>query len=130
MTERKEIFLSFYEWIIKFEDIDHRFGDLAKDAKADPNFPKRSTSHSEIKEYLQRKTVSKDLFETLEMAFFVFNDDMSGQNPDEDLHPISLTEDEIEEVSEALKTHKKGKSDEEIREINGVLKKIRAPLQE
>lgn len=64
-----KIYLSFYEWLMKFENIDLPIGDLAKDVKVDSNFPVESKSKDEIISYLESVSASFEAIETAKQCF-------------------------------------------------------------
>ena len=67
--------ISFYEWITaKYRTKsggfkDNRFGDLARDAYSDRNFPAASTDKEEISGYLRRCGACGPCMETFEAAW-------------------------------------------------------------
>ena len=44
--------MSFYKWLLKFEDVDLPIGDVAKHVKDDENFPKESDDYKELNTYM------------------------------------------------------------------------------
>lgn len=44
--------MSFYDWLLKFKDVDLPIGDLAKDVAQDNSFPKKSKTWSEIENHI------------------------------------------------------------------------------
>ena len=46
---------SFYSWLLQFKNDDTAVGDLARDVRADSEFPRRSISYMNLKKYLESK---------------------------------------------------------------------------
>lgn len=46
---------TFYSWLLQFHDDDTAIGDLARDARSDADFPRRSISYRHLKDYLESK---------------------------------------------------------------------------
>ena len=46
---------SFYSWLLQFKNDDTAIGDLARDARDDREFPRRSISYRHLKKYLESK---------------------------------------------------------------------------
>ncbi|CAJ2232138.1 MULTISPECIES: YozE family protein [Companilactobacillus] len=63
------IVLSFYDWLMKFKDVDLSIGDLAKDAESDKNFPRKSKDLDDIIQHLNTMGASSAAIETAEEAF-------------------------------------------------------------
>lgn len=76
MSDKKVVFQSFYEWVLKFENVDHRIGDLARDAKMDKGFPRKATQLKDIKNHMVNMGACEEALEALNIAFYVYSDDM------------------------------------------------------
>lgn len=46
---------SFYSWLSQFKSDNTAIGDLARDARSDNEFPRRSVSYKHLKEHLESK---------------------------------------------------------------------------
>ena len=46
---------SFYSWLLQFKNDDTAIGDLARDARSDSEFPRRSISYGHLEKYLESK---------------------------------------------------------------------------
>lgn len=55
--------MSFYQWLLKFEDVDLPIGKVAKQIKHDDEFPRESSNPNEIGTYLMSQ-VSDPMYES------------------------------------------------------------------
>ena len=60
---------SFYRWLLTRAKDDNAIGDLARDARADINFPKKVRTYGESERYLSRMGASSDAMTTLGRAW-------------------------------------------------------------
>lgn len=60
---------SFYSWLLQFKDEDTAVGDLARDARIDGDFPRRSISYRHLKKYLESKGACDAAMDVFEEAF-------------------------------------------------------------
>lgn len=60
--------MSFYEYILKFSEVDAPIGDLAYDIKRDEMFPTMSEEPVEIKNYLFSKTNETTILDVMDRA--------------------------------------------------------------
>lgn len=65
---------NFYVWLIKQTDRDSPIGDLAKDVKRDPLFPRPSSSIEPFKNYLMQKSVDSLVIQALEDAWLEYSE--------------------------------------------------------
>lgn len=61
--------LSFYDWLLKFKDVDLPIGDLEHDVEFDKDFPKESKDLEEIIHHLNLVGAQQAAIETAEQAF-------------------------------------------------------------
>ncbi|SLM93140.1 hypothetical protein FM106_05910 [Brachybacterium faecium] len=59
--------LTYYEFMLQFVEDNNYVGDLARDIKEDKNFPRKSTSKTEIESYFS--STSEIIEETLNEYF-------------------------------------------------------------
>ena len=59
----------FYSWLSQFKDENAAIGDLARDARSDADFPRRSVSYRHLKDYLECKHASEDAMNVFTDAF-------------------------------------------------------------
>jgi uncharacterized protein YozE (UPF0346 family) len=59
---------TFFAWLRQQHRRDDRVGDLARDAKADPAFPKSVSRHNDLLAYLHSKSACGDALETTTAA--------------------------------------------------------------
>ncbi len=60
---------TFYSWLMQFKDDDTAIGDLAKDARRDRGFPRRSISYRNLKAYLENCQACDEAINTFSDAF-------------------------------------------------------------
>lgn len=60
---------SFYSWLLQFKSDNTPLGDLARDAKADKDFPRHAISYKHLNDYLVSKAACKDALSIFEKAF-------------------------------------------------------------
>ena len=60
---------TFYSWLLQFHDDDTAIGDLARDARSDADFPRRSISYRHLKDYLESKNASDAAMDVFTEAF-------------------------------------------------------------
>lgn len=62
---------TFRKWVLVFENEENRFGDLARDIKADRGFPTKN-NHDAIREYFQRVNACTDCIDSFELAWLKY----------------------------------------------------------
>ena len=62
--------MTFYDWILKFQEVDLPIGDLARDIKTDRHFPKELSTWNEFENHLGIS--SGPVYETAKNAFNYF----------------------------------------------------------
>lgn len=62
----------FHRWLMRQRDRDDPIGDLAQDAERDSAFPSHSTSHSKIREHMERHRACDESLVALDEAFREF----------------------------------------------------------
>lgn len=67
--------MTFYQWIIKFKDVDLPIGDLASDIAKDAKFPKNLTTFEELESYINVQ--SGPVYEAAKNAFAYFKLDQA-----------------------------------------------------
>lgn len=55
--------MKYYDWLLKFINVDLPIGDLAKDIRDDPTFPKKISSLHDLTEYLNKRHASNAAIE-------------------------------------------------------------------
>ena len=60
---------TFYSWLLQFHDDDTVIGDLARDARSDADFPRRSISYRHLQDYLESKNASDAAMDVFTDAF-------------------------------------------------------------
>lgn len=60
---------SFYSWLLQFENEDSSVGDLARDAKKDEGFPRRSTSEKYIRKHLEKLSACNSVLKIFDESF-------------------------------------------------------------
>ena len=60
---------SFYSWLLQFKNDDTAIGDLARDARSDADFPRRSISYRRLKDYLESKNACDAAMDVFTDAF-------------------------------------------------------------
>ena len=60
---------SFYSWLLQFKNDDTAIGDLARDARSDADFPRRSISYRHLKDYLECKHACEAAMDVFTDAF-------------------------------------------------------------
>ena len=60
---------SFYSWLSQFKDENAAIGDLARDARSDADFPRRSISYRHLKDYLEGKNACDAAMDVFTDAF-------------------------------------------------------------
>lgn len=68
--------MTFYRWMIRnYLRTDDRIGDLARDAKADPTFPKKCKTKRKIYKYLESVDACSACIETFEIAWGLYSNE-------------------------------------------------------
>lgn len=65
---------SFYSWLLQFKDDYTAIGDLARDARSDADFPRRSMSYRHLKDYLESKHACDAAMNVFKEAFDQYKD--------------------------------------------------------
>lgn len=60
--------MSFYNWLMKFSDVDLPIGDFARDAAEDKNFPQNVSNWDNLHDYIFAVNPGAE-FESIENAF-------------------------------------------------------------
>ena len=60
---------TFYSWLMQFKDDNTAIGDLSRDARRDPGFPRRSISYRNLKDHLESRQACADAINTFSDAF-------------------------------------------------------------
>ncbi len=69
---------SFYSWLLEFKNDDTPIGDLARDARSDREFPRRSISYGHLKKYLERQHACDDAMNVFMEAFTQYKSVRTG----------------------------------------------------
>ncbi|MUV40613.1 YozE family protein [Levilactobacillus brevis] len=67
--------MSFYDWLLKFKEVDLPIGDLAKDAEKDDTFPKESVEWNEIEKHLSPRA-NESVMDVAQNDFNYYSADM------------------------------------------------------
>lgn len=62
--------MKFYDWILRFQDVNLPIGDLARDIKADQHFPKELSTWNELQDHIG--TTNGPVYDTAKNAFNYF----------------------------------------------------------
>lgn len=62
--------MNFYDWILRFKEVNLPIGDLARDIDADQHFPKNLTAWDELQIHIN--ATSGPVYETAKNAFAYF----------------------------------------------------------
>ena len=65
---------SFYSWLLQFKNDDTAIGDLARDARSDADFPRRSISYRHLKYYLESRHACDAALDVFTDAFAQYKD--------------------------------------------------------
>ena len=71
--------MAFYEWLIKFKEVDLAIGDLAEDVYRDSSFPKDSSDYDELAFHLEDNGACYDAIKTLEKSFEFYKNSMKEE---------------------------------------------------
>lgn len=62
--------MKFYDWILRFQDVNLPIGDLARDIKADQHFPKELSTWNELQDHIG--ATNGPVYDTAKNAFNYF----------------------------------------------------------
>ena len=62
--------MKFYDWILRFQDVNLPIGDLARDIKADQHFPKELSTWNELQGHIG--ATNGPVYDTAKNAFNYF----------------------------------------------------------
>ena len=69
---------SFYSWLLQFKNDNTAIGDLARDARDDNEFPRRSISYRHLKKYLESKQACDAAMNVFMEVFTQYKSDVGG----------------------------------------------------
>lgn len=62
--------MKFYDWILRFQDVNLPIGNLARDIKADQHFPKELSTWNELQDHIG--ATNGPVYDTAKNAFNYF----------------------------------------------------------